>query len=175
MSLYLELAGCEPGAHLLEGEEDASSFAFPPQVVAVEDPVRLALRVTRDGPTIVVSGQVDVVARRTCDRCLSTFSESVVVDLREVYHMGDASLPDADPDDDEVHFLGRRATRVDLAPVIRQRVLLELPMKSLCRDDCKGICPTCGVNRNEAECRCSIGPVDARWRALGGLGGETSQ
>ncbi|MFN0149100.1 MAG: YceD family protein [bacterium] len=174
MSLYLDIAGCEPGAHLLEGEEDASSFGFPEQVVAVTDPVRFALRVTRDGPTIVVSGEVDVVARRICDRCLSDFSDDVQVDLREIYHLGDVEFSDTDPDDDEVHFVGRRATRVDLAPVIRQRVMLELPMKSLCRDDCKGICPVCGVNRNDAACQCAT-QSDPRWRALGGLGEKRSQ
>ncbi len=174
MSLYLDIAGCEPGAHLLEGEENASSFGFPETVVAVEDPVHFAFRVTRDGPTFVVSGQVDVAARRTCDRCLGVFSEDVQVDLREVYHLGDGNFPQSDPDDDEVHFLGRGATRVDLAPVIRQRVMLELPMKSLCRDDCKGICPTCGISRNEAACQCAT-ESDPRWRALGGLGEKRSQ
>jgi DUF177 domain-containing protein len=167
MSLYLEIAGCGPGVHFLDGEENAAAFGFPEQAIAVEEPVRLGLRITRDAATIVVAGRVDVTAKRTCDRCLAPFTEDVSIDLREVYHLGDKPLPIANPDDDdEVHFVDRRVTRLDIAPVIRQRVLLELPMKALCREDCRGLCPTCGANLNEGTCACDAAPTDPRWQAL---------
>jgi uncharacterized protein len=166
MALYLDIAGCEPGAHLIDTEEEASSFGFPPQIIAVDDPVHLSLRITRDGSTIVVTGRAEVDAGRTCDRCLSPFTEELAIDLREVFHLADRPMPAGEDDDDEVHFVDRRVTRLDLAPLIRQRILLELPMKSLCREDCRGLCPTCGVNRNEVRCECAVDPADSRWRAL---------
>jgi uncharacterized protein len=170
MSLYLDIAGCEPGVHFLDAEENAASFGFPEQSIDVDEPVRLGLRITRDGSTIVVSGRVDVVARRTCDRCLASVPENVSVDIREVYHLADRPLPGADADDDdEVHFVDRRVTRLDIAPVIRQRVLLERPMKALCREDCRGLCPTCGANLNEGTCACDAAQSDPRWQALQGL------
>lgn len=170
MPLYLEIAGCEPGVHSLEVEEDAASFGFPDQAITVDEPVRLGLRITRDASTIVVSGRVDVVARRNCDRCLVAFPEDVSIDIREVYQLADRPMPGADPDDDdEVHFVDRRVTRLDLAPVIRQRVLLDLPMKALCREDCRGLCPVCGANLNEGTCGCDAARGDARWQALQGL------
>jgi len=50
--------------------------------------------------------------------------------------------------------------------VIKEQILLELPMQRVCREDCKGICPFCGANRNEVGCECHIKPADDRWRAL---------
>lgn len=56
-----------------------------------------------------------------------------------------------------------------LEDVLREQVLLSLPARSLCQPDCKGLCPRCGQNRNEAACSCEDGPADARWGALADL------
>jgi uncharacterized protein len=56
-----------------------------------------------------------------------------------------------------------------LEDVLREQVLLSLPARTLCQPDCKGLCPRCGQNRNEAACSCDPGPDDPRWGALAGL------
>ncbi len=56
-----------------------------------------------------------------------------------------------------------------LEDVLREQVLLSLPVRTLCKEDCKGICPRCGANRNNQPCTCDEGPSDPRWEALGGL------
>jgi len=56
-----------------------------------------------------------------------------------------------------------------LEDVLREQVLLSLPARTLCRQDCKGLCPRCGVNRNETACSCDSGPSDPRWEGLAGL------
>ena len=56
-----------------------------------------------------------------------------------------------------------------LEDVVREQVLLSLPAKTLCSEDCKGLCPRCGQNRNLEACSCEAGPVDPRWEALAGL------
>jgi uncharacterized protein len=55
---------------------------------------------------------------------------------------------------------------VDLEPVVREAVMLELPIAPVCREDCKGLCPTCGVNRNDTSCNCDNEVKDPRWSAL---------
>ena len=57
---------------------------------------------------------------------------------------------------------------VDLAPLVHDAILLELPLAPLCRDDCRGLCPFCGIDRNETSCQCEA-PVDPRWATLDGL------
>ncbi len=56
-----------------------------------------------------------------------------------------------------------------LEDVLREQVLLALPVRTLCKPDCKGLCPRCGVNRNSQPCNCEAGPSDPRWQALSGL------
>jgi len=56
-----------------------------------------------------------------------------------------------------------------LEDVLREQVLLSLPVRTLCKPDCKGLCPRCGVNRNSQPCSCDVGPSDPRWQALSGL------
>lgn len=55
---------------------------------------------------------------------------------------------------------------IDLDPIVREQLLLALPMGTVCREDCKGLCPQCGINRNEAKCSCDTKPVDPRLAAL---------
>src|ERR1035437_4497360 len=59
-----------------------------------------------------------------------------------------------------------------LEDVLREQVLLSLPLKTLCKPDCKGLCPRCGANRNSQPCSCDVGPSDPRWEALAGLRGR---
>jgi len=60
-----------------------------------------------------------------------------------------------------------------LEDVVREQVLLSLPPRTLCQEDCKGLCPRCGQNLNSAKCSCDEAPADARWNALAGLGDLT--
>jgi len=59
-----------------------------------------------------------------------------------------------------------------LEDVLREQVLLSLPVRTLCKPDCKGLCPRCGQNRNSQQCSCDVGPSDPRWEALAGLRGR---
>jgi uncharacterized protein len=59
-----------------------------------------------------------------------------------------------------------------LEDVLREQVLLSLPVRTLCKPDCKGLCPRCGQNRNSQPCHCDEGPSDPRWEALAGLRGR---
>jgi len=59
-----------------------------------------------------------------------------------------------------------------LEDVLREQVLLSLPVRTLCKEDCKGLCPRCGANRNTQPCTCDVGPSDPRWEALAGLRGR---
>ena len=58
---------------------------------------------------------------------------------------------------------------LSLEDVLREQVLLSLPVRTLCKPDCKGLCPRCGANRNNQPCSCEVGPSDLRWEALAGL------
>jgi uncharacterized protein len=116
---------------------------------------------------VSVTGTVSAGWEGECRRCLARASGEIAVAVREVYT--------EDGDGEETYTL--EGDDVDLEPLVRDAVLLELPQAPLCRPDCAGLCPTCGANRNEERCGCA--PVaDLRWRALDVLrvpdGGKTA-
>ena len=94
-----------------------------------------------------------------CRRCLKPIKGTLRSDVLEVF--------EAEPTEGETLLLD--GDRIDLEPVAREAILLELPIAPLCREDCQGLCPTCGVDLNEAGCDCAPTANDARWAGLEGL------
>jgi len=116
--------------------------------------VRLLLESMNDG--IVVDGSVSVPWHGVCRRCNEPTAGVSVSEVHELYQR-----TVTDPDAFEI--VGEQ---LDLRPVARELVLLDAPLTPLCRPDCAGLCPNCGINRNEATCQCDGPPADPRWAAL---------
>jgi uncharacterized protein len=92
-----------------------------------------------------------------CRRCAEPVTGQLEIRVHERF--GD----DADED-----FYPIVDDTIDLGPLVRDAIVLELPMAPLCREDCAGLCPRCGANRNEGDCGC-VAPVDPRWANLDAL------
>jgi uncharacterized protein len=116
--------------------------------------VHLHLESMSDG--IVVDGVVSVPWVGTCRRCLEPTSGIAVSEVHELYQR---TL--TDPDAFEIV-----GDQLDLRSLARELVLLDSPLTPLCRPDCAGLCPTCGINLNEGSCGCTAPPADPRWSAL---------
>ena len=130
----------------------------------VADDVEVAVEVMLDAVpgAIVATGRVTAPWRGPCRRCLVEAHGIIDVEVREVF--------EEHPDPEQTYPI--QGDRLDLEPLVRDTVLLELPLAPLCRDDCAGICPTCGADRNVAPCRCEVAAKDPRWAALDALGGN---
>lgn len=115
--------------------------------------------------TLYLSGHLAGEANAECRRCLADIAVPVADDVQLVFAEADAEGAD-DPD---VYPLDPQAGSIDLRPAIREQWLLAVPAYALCREDCKGLCSTCGANLNEGPCRCEKTP-DPRWAALSKLG-----
>jgi uncharacterized protein len=110
---------------------------------------------------ITVSGTVRAPWQGECRRCGGPVTGEVVADVRERY------VPEgnAKADEDAYPLVG---DQLDLEPLARDAVLLDLPLAPLCSEDCLGLCPQCGANWNNGPCSCPP-LVDARWSALDAL------
>jgi uncharacterized protein len=108
---------------------------------------------------IAVSGLVEGPWRGECRRCLQPIVGTVAAEVRELYRPAGH-----EEDAEETYLLG--IDHLDLRPLARDAILLELPLAPLCRPDCAGLCPTCGVDRNQASCQCNSDRSDLRWAAL---------
>lgn len=116
---------------------------------------------------ILVKGHLEVRMEADCDRCLEAASFSLSLDFDLVYRPLPAVMPEEvvlSPEETEIAFY--RGLGIELTDVVREQVLLALPMQRTCRPDCRGICPGCGENRNLVNCGCRQQWVDDRWAAL---------
>ena len=108
---------------------------------------------------VVADGAVSAPWRAECRRCLTEVAGRVDVEFRELF--------EPEPREGETYPLGRE--EIDLTPLIREALLLALPLAPLCEAACQGICPTCGADLNEGPCGCPAAGRDPRWAALDDL------
>ncbi len=119
---------------------------------------------------IRVKGHLAVRMEAECDRCLEAASFPIDTDFDLVYRpVPDFSAEEVIVAEDESEVGYYRGGGLELADVLREQVLLALPMQRICREDCKGICPVCGENRNLVLCNCQQRLPDDRWSVLRGL------
>lgn len=122
-------------------------------------PVDLELRLESVVEGVLVTGTAGIRLQGQCARCLEPVTSTEEVDLQELY-----LYPDKEPDDAEASRLDGEL--LDLEPLLRDTVVLDLPFTPLCRPDCAGLCPECGANLNADPGHRHADPVDPRWAAL---------
>jgi uncharacterized protein len=134
----LDAAGIDPGRSVVPAGGEAECD--------------LTLRPFEGG--IDVEGTVTAPWVGICRRCAEPVAGELRIAVRERF---------ADEPDDDLYPIVD--DEIDLGPLVRDAVVLELPMAPLCREDCAGLCPQCGANRNEGDCAC-VAPRDPRWANL---------
>jgi uncharacterized protein len=127
--------------------------------VAVDAPVHLVGTLERIGEGVVVRGTVHAPWQGACSRCLQPVTGEIDVHVDELFESAPLAGETYQLDDDVL----------DLLPLVRDVLLLELPTAPLCREDCAGICPQCGADRNTTKCACRSDESDPRWAALRSL------
>ena len=124
------------------------------------EPIDVAVGIESLSDGLVATGTVRAHWRGECRRCLEPAEGDMVVDVEELFR------PSASPEDEAFPIVD---DQVDLRPVVTEVLVCALPLAPLCRDDCRGLCPACGMNRNLLDCGHDDRPVDPRWSALEGL------
>ncbi len=141
LDVHVEAAPLEAGHERLRGD------------------IHVELRLTARHDGIDVHGTVSAPWATECRRCLQPVQGIAVGDVDELYQ-----VELLDPDAYEIHD-----GQLDVAPLVRETLLLELDLERVCRDDCAGLCPVCGLDRNTASCSCDTAVGDERWAALEGF------
>jgi len=133
-------------------------------------PIRVTGRLSAaGGERYYFSGHFEGEVSGECRRCLTDVTESVEEDAQLLFVEADTEGAD-DPD---VYVVDPRAYELDLRPALREQWLLAVPAFVQCREDCKGLCPTCGTDLNTGACDCA--PVtDSRWDALRKVRGQSN-
>ncbi len=133
--------------------------------VAVKGNVKLA------GAQVVVNGHIDTRVQVECDRCLQPAELPVNADFALEYVTGSdyESSEAAELTHEEMSVSVFDGEAIDVDEMVKEQILLAVPTRMLCREDCKGICPECGIDRNSGKCACVTDDVDPRWAALKNL------
>ena len=112
---------------------------------------------------IILDSEIFLKAKFECDRCSDESNTELKTKYRMVYLFGQE--PD-DNDSIDISYLPLEADKIDITKDVRDYALLAIPMKKLCKEDCKGLCANCGKNLNEGDCNCSKDVIDPRWLPL---------
>jgi uncharacterized protein len=126
----------------------------------------LDLRLESVSEGVLVSGTVTGPVQGECGRCLRQIDDSLTVEIQELYAY-ENSTTDETTEEDEVGRL--QGDLIDLEPALRDAVVLTLPTNPLCRDDCPGLCPECGVHWDDLPADHSHQQIDPRWAGLSQL------
>jgi uncharacterized protein len=121
------------------------------------------------GDEVRVKGRVKVSLETECDRCLGRAAFAIDTPF-DLFYKPVEALADSEEevaiDEGEAEIGFYQLPGLVLEDILREQVLLQLPMQRVCSESCKGICPVCGANRNATECHCESHPGDDRWIAL---------
>ena len=126
------------------------------QVLGLDGPLRVRVKVSKAVDKFLVQGTIRGGIRVRCDRCLEPFHKK----MESQFHVA-LVVPRKGSDQEEIELLDEdmevdfvKGDAIDLSDVVREQIYLSLPMRSICKETCRGLCPVCGANLNEVPCPC---------------------
>ena len=155
--------------------EPVESFPVLVEMVAAGEcrftgSVQIDLTVGRESDHYRVEGTASVPIQLDCSRCLCRFDQIVASRFTIIFREGTANSPE---EDDEVELVEQdlvstsfSGDELDLAPEIAEQIALGIPLKPLCSEGCKGLCPHCGIDLNTGTCDCTPEPKQSKFSAL---------
>lgn len=163
------------GHSTLEREVPAESLDLL-EWFAPRGPVRADLAADRHGQQITLRGTVRAEATVECARCLKPIDFPLEAELTVLAERrGTEDARDEVALEQEGSVLYHDGLELDLGPVVREAIILEVPQSVLCRPDCRGLCPRCGMDLNRGPCSCKGSAGDSRWDALKALKAEAPE
>lgn len=152
---------------IFAGESEKLPFVFEMDLSDTEwsgqypfiSPISVEGSVSAVAGEALLEAKVSFEFSMPCDRCMEEIRE------RRIRHFSHVLVPRLENEDND-RYISVEGDSVDLDELLRMDILLEIPSKFLCREDCKGLCPSCGKNLNDGPCGCNLHQVDPRLEAL---------
>ncbi len=169
--LKVELRSLEQEDLVLEEKDWAQALGIELNPELSQEPLEIYCELSKCGDLVSAKGWVRGKMLLACGRCLKEF-KNPYKSFFEVHYRpqceGSPKEEDSVPEG-QVEVVYFEGDMLDIADQIRQTVLLSVPMRALCRDDCRGLCGGCGRDLNSESCQCQEPPTDPRWEALRNL------
>jgi uncharacterized protein len=166
--MRIELASLEEGRGDFSHTYVSQDLKLDDERVTLCGDTHVRGKVKRSGAEAVIDGHVDTCVQVDCDRCLKPVQVPVSTDFSLEYITGgdyeESQLAELTEEVMSVSVFDGES--IDLDEIVKEQILLAVPTRTLCKNDCLGICPQCGNDRNAGECGCEQDEVDPRWSAL---------
>jgi uncharacterized protein len=125
--------------------------------------IRIAALITTVGSDFLLDLQIKTQGEFICDRCGVLFHRNIQGKVQTLFTFQPV---DPDVEDDDICVLDPGTKEIELQRDVTDALILAVPVKTICTSTCKGLCPRCGVNLNEATCQCRTNEIDSKWDAL---------
>lgn len=150
----------------------AEELAINDERASLRGGAKVMGQASRQGPRVRLSGAITAAVEIQCDRCLRPVVVPVETEFDVTYIP--AAMEAETPESAELHAEDLDSSvyegdAVDLDEVVREQVLLTLPSRFICQEECRGLCPVCGIDLNTQTCACEQSQTDPRWAALAAL------
>ncbi len=158
------------------------AHAYAPEEIALDDeyarltsPPEIRARIKRHGERVELRGHLSARTEVDCDRCLKTINLPVETNFEAVYlpaasigsNSDDDAVEEAELQIEDLNVSTFDGETIDVDELVREQILLALPVRALCAEDCQGLCPACGADKNiDTSCNCAQTEIDPRWAAL---------
>lgn len=167
--MLLDLSRLRTGVEKVDRSEPPGAFALEGEDFRLIEPAHLAVEARKDAKKVRVVGRLRTTLECECSRCLEPFAVPVDAPIDMLYlpasdRVEQAGEQEVNQEDAGVTYYD--GDTIDLGELMREQFFLAAPMKPLCREECQGLCPVCGVNRNRETCTCQVSWTDPRLDAL---------
>lgn len=169
MIIELEELEKNPGKVLeFTFEEKFAPFEYKGEKVDFSEEVFVEGGAVKLKEGFMVWGEATTTLKLHCSRCLESFGLPLKVEFEVEYRRGEEHIDSKERslNEDDFRISYFTGENIDIEEDIKQFIILSIPMKPLCKEDCKGLCPNCGKNLNEGDCGCQREVEDPRWSAL---------
>ena len=166
--MRLDLGRIRTATERYEKVYDAAALGGDRDDFRVAAPVSLGFDITKDKEQFHLVGAVKTTLELSCGRCLEPFTCPVhaAFDLRYQPHAHNAGEGEREIEEDDLTTAFYENEEIDLGQLMREQFYLSVPMKPLCQEGCRGLCPVCGTNLNRSTCACKREWEDPRLAAL---------
>lgn len=133
----------------------AAMAEYEDSEIELKSPIKATLKVDKTGQRVLVKGHLETAGIISCSRCLEDFELPIAEDIFVIFSKREPLRTEEEIGIEDLSQEYYDGEIIDLGPIIYEQLILGLPIKPLCREDCFGICSQCGQNRNDVDCDCA--------------------
>ena len=159
--MEIQISGMKEGERPFQFESTAEDL----ELSMFEGMVKVAGTLRKVSNQYFLRSDISGTFHGECDRCLAEVRREISTPMNIYYYVG-VTDSEAGGDDAEMRTLEAEQDTIVLDDEVRQAIALEVPLKTLCRDECSGLCQSCGADLNKEECNCTREEIDPRWAKL---------